>query len=261
MKKVLLFCLIFLIVLSVFCSCGAKNSAGNKETAADSETGVTEEETEVVLKTIPTPYADLKVPDFFFENVDSEVTSEDPYTLTFRAKADNAELFSVVFGSTGEIYLGTLKNEDEIVPVYANIPGLDSTSENYEKNCDYQECVNDIMHNLEADYDFVDNEDLSSEEIPVFDIETPLVTLKYPEKWKDKANIEVLPEGVKFSTADGTPLFDLMFVESEGYVLGTYNGNPIYMVEYPVNTEEQIEMQEDVNVILQYLLGDDNFAG
>ena len=82
--------------------------------------------------------------------------------------------------------------------------------------------------------------------------------MKYPAKWQDKVEISVSDEGVKFS-ASGVPLFDLVFAEGDGFLLGTYNGTPIYIVDYPVETEEMLAMQEDVNVILQYLIEDSNF--
>ena len=93
----------------------------------------------------------------------------------------------------------------------------------------------------------------------VSDIPTDLVTLSYPERWKDKVEIKV--EGKKVSFVNGdTPLFDLCFEECDGYLLGTYDGTPIYIIEYPVETEEQIAMQQDVNVIIDHLCQDAKFV-
>ena len=44
------------------------------------------------------------------------------------------------------------------------------------------------------------------------------------------------------------------------HLLGTYKDTPIYIVDYPVETDEQAAMQEDVNVILQYLMEDPKFT-
>ena len=51
-----------------------------------------------------------------------------------------------------------------------------------------------------------------------------------------------------------------MFVECDGYLLGTYKDTPIYMVEHPVENEEQAAMQMGVNTILQELMQDPNFV-
>ncbi len=88
---------------------------------------------------------------------------------------------------------------------------------------------------------------------------TDLVTLHYPEKWKSKATVNTEKNVVHFYNGK-TPLFDLRFEECDGYLLGTYSGTPIYMVEYPVTKEEDIAMQQDVNTIIQNLSKDKNFV-
>ena len=108
------------------------------------------------------------------------------------------------------------------------------------------------------DYTFVVGDALEKEDSSTLDISTSIVTMKYPSKWREKVQIEVEDNGVKFSN-NGTMLFDLMFIECDGYLLGTYSGTPIYIVDYSVNNDEQAIMQEDVNVILQYLMEDKNF--
>ena len=140
-----------------------------------------------------------------------------------------------------------------------NIPKLDSSNKNYDTYCGYQEAVNTIMTHLASDYTFKINELVEDGDTSTFDIETSVVTMKYPNKWKDKVQVKVSDEGVKFSN-DGTPLFDLNFIECDGYLLGTYKNTPIYVVDYTVKTDEQIAMQQDINVILQNLMSDSNFV-
>ena len=101
----------------------------------------------------------------------------------------------------------------------------------------------------------VPEEVIAKEDALEFEIVTPVVTLKYPSRWKEKVQVEVLEKRVRFSTA-GVPLFDLVFEECDGYLLGTYQETPIYMVEYPVETEEQAAMQAGVNTILQHVVMD-----
>ncbi|MBR6051869.1 MAG: hypothetical protein IKP68_11815, partial [Clostridia bacterium] len=83
-------------------------------------------------------------------------------------------------------------------------------------------------------------------------------TMKYPAKWKDKVTVTVTSDRVAFVN-NGTPLFDLVFSDEEGYLLGTYSGTPISIVDYHVTTDEQVAMQKDVNVILGFLFNDPNF--
>ena len=92
-----------------------------------------------------------------------------------------------------------------------------------------------------------------------YDIKTDVTTFKYAEVWKDKVETDVTDKKVSF-TQDGTPVFDLVFEECDGYLLGTYSGTPIYIIEYPVETDEQAQMIEDINVILENLLKDENFV-
>ena len=244
MKKILVLSLALLCILQL-CAC----SKGAKTEQPQGEKTVT----------ISTPYADLKVPEAFDQNVSHEETSTDPYTITFKSNADDSILFSFIFNGTGERLLGTLIGEKENTVISLNVPELDEASEHYEENLANQQQMDVIIDHLLADYQIVLNEVVEQEDTAVFDIETSVVTLKYPAKWKETVQVDVQENGVKFSS-DGTPLFDLMFVECDGYLLGTYKDTPIYMVEYPVETDEQAAMQNGVNVILQNLMQDPAFA-
>ena len=154
--------------------------------------------------------------------------------------------------------MGTIIGEKSNTIIYMNFPEINSSLENYDEYCGYREAINYILNGLENDYDFVANEVIEWEDSTTFDIKTSVVTMKYPNKWKDKVQIEVLDDEVKFSN-NGTPLFELVFSECDGYLLGTYNGISMYYVDHDVFTDEQAAMQMDVNVILQHLMEDSNF--
>lgn len=239
-----------LLILAVFLS-----SCGSMQNQTANET----ENSEESYLTISTPYADICVPEVFDGNVINEVTNEEPYTLVFKAKKDGTELFTLIFDGVGDLLMGTLIGESENTVIYMNIPALNNEDENYDTYCGYQEAVNTIMNHLAEDYTFLIDEIVESEDTTTFDIETSVVTLKYPNKWRDKVQVDVSDKGVKFSN-DGMPLFDIYFAACEdGYLLGTYKDTPIYIVDYSVETDEQAAMQEDINVILQYLMEDSNF--
>lgn len=209
--------------------------------------------------TISTPYADLRLPASFDKAVSHEETGNEPYVITFKSRTDETELFSIIFNGTGEYLVGTLMGEEKNTVVHANTNDLDQNDQNYESNLFYQEQLYLILGYLAEDYNLVPEEAIDDEDPTDFEIQTSLVTLYYPSRWKEKVEIEVLDNGVKFSAA-GTPLFDLMFEECDGYMLGSYEGTPIYMVEYPVETEEQAAMQAGVNTILQHLTEDPSFT-
>lgn len=286
MKKSIIFTLALLCAL-LLCACGA-NPAGDQTTAAvptletlAGDGSVTDpailtepdgmETSEEVgapteakpegedFVTISTPYADLRLPASFDKAVSHEETGNEPYVITFKSRTDETELFSIIFNGTGEYLVGTLMGEEKNTVIHANTNDLDQNDQNYESNLFYQEQLYLILGYLAEDYNLVPEEAIDDEDPTDFEIQTSLVTLYYPSRWKEKVEIEVLDNGVKFSAA-GTPLFDLMFEECDGYMLGSYEGTPIYMVEYPVETEEQAAMQAGVNTILQHLTEDPSFT-
>lgn len=175
---------------------------------------------------ISTPYADLRLPASFDKAVSHEETGNEPYVITFKSRTDETELFSIIFNGTGEYLVGTLMGEEKNTVVHANTNDLDQNDQNYESNLFYQEQLYLILGYLAEDYNLVPEEAIDDEDPMDFEIQTSLVTLYYPSRWKEKVEIEVLDNGVKFSAA-GTPLFDLMFEECDGYLLGTYQETPI----------------------------------
>lgn len=97
----------------------------------------------------------------------------------------------------------------------------------------------------------------------VITIKTNYADLKYPSKWENKVNIETKADKVCFTSADKkVKLFDLCFGGKEGYVFGVLtsdNSTELRVVSYDIdnnleNADELCAMQEDMNVIFQYLI-------
>ena len=249
MKKLIAFLMILCMIVSL-CAC-----------ASDSGDTLTE-------NSIDTPYVEIKVPDDFVGNVTSQVTSADPYTLTFSAD-DGTEIFSLVFNGDGKdlVLVGTLIGDEENTIVYMDVPSIDPENENYETYAAYQEEMSYVIEHLSDDQEFAANQIIESEHRETYDIETDVVTLKYPAKWKDKVTVDVSGDGVRFYSND-VELFDFLFGEgADGQLIGTYNGTPISIVLHEIDTgfedevyQELLAMQEDSNVILDYLEKDGSFS-
>lgn len=250
MKRIIALVLLVLC-LSAFCACGSNTESNPEEATADEAT------TSVSYDKITTPYADLKLRQSIAENVDHKVTGEDPYTVSFSVKDDQKEIFAFVFGGKGQALVGTIVGKDKNTVVYMNVSEISKDSPNYERYTQYQQGVNDIIQGLIENSDFVRGEEIE-EDKGTFDIKTSLVTLKFPNKWKDKVKVDVEDDSVKFSV-DETPVFDLYFRETDGYKLGTYKETPIYVKDYNVTTPEQTAVLKDINVILENLKKDSNF--
>lgn len=180
----------------------------------------------------------------------------DKFTLQFVSKDTN--LFDLYFNEEKGNLLGTLKTKDGNTVLYIKTYKLENAGVELIAQ---QEALNVIIQGLISDYDFLVNErpEVEDDYSKTYEIKTDLVTLHYPEKWKSKATVNTEKNVVHFYNGK-TPLFDLRFEECDGYLLGTYSGTPIYMVEYPVTKEEDIAMQQDVNIIIQNLSKDKNFV-
>lgn len=261
MRKILLLILVCGFMFS-FCACAStKKAEGNNSTVKENET-VSDNNTK-----ISTPYTDLEIKKTTLKNISYEVTSENPYTLTFKTKKDGTELFSFVFDGTGDNLIGTITGKDKNIVVYMNVFDLDSNSENYEEYSSYQMAMNDIANSLLDNKNFVSGEVIEYEDNSTFDIKTNIVTLKYPNKWKNKVNIDVSDEAVIFTFKD-TKLFDIYFKDIEnGSKIGTYDKTPIFVISYLPDdnrlSEEEMneytEMQYDINEIVNNLKKDKKF--
>lgn len=253
MKKLITLSLIFILMstsIVMLCSCG-ESGTDNKE--------------EVIR--ISTPYCDLCVPDSFEENVVHKVTSEDPYKIAFKTASDDVNLFELSFNKATSDLLGTLILDDENVIIYVDFAELDKDSKNYSENVNYQEAVNTIITHLSEDYEFVIGEAVEQNADETFEIETSLTTLNYPKKWEDVVKVDVEEDRVRFSFED-EKLFDLCFYECDGFLLGTYDKTPIYVISYEIDEENYKEaeymeisgMQQAVNVIIDHLMEDKKFV-
>ena len=174
---------------------------------------------------------------------------------------DGSLLFSVD-GST----LFTLYSDD-LHDILGTVIGDKNTvlSATFEKinpeetvKAEMQEDINVILLHLSEDYDFVPGTAIPSEEYDMITIKTDVTELYYPAKWKDQVKIEVSDDKVSFS-ADDTPLFDVVFGECEGNLLGTYGDTPVYVVEYEVTDEVHSLMQMGISDILEHLMEDEQF--
>jgi len=242
MKKIIEIVIICVFCVLVLSSCAKKNTV----------------DSEKVIR-ISTPYAEICVPENFAGNMKNNVVSETPYTLEFTTIEDNTKIFSLVFGGEGDILMGTLVGENGNTVIYMNIPKIDSGNENYTRYCGYQDGVNTIMNHLSVDYEFYINQVVDSEDNSTYEIKTPVVALHYPTRWKEKVELDISKDSVRFSNKNQI-LFEIMFYECDGYMIGTYNETPIYIKNYEVQSDEQKAMQEDVNVIIDNLKKDSNFA-
>lgn len=243
----------FVLAAALLAACGSQSGSGTPDSAATTDSAG------IKYNIISTPYAELRVNEELGQKVSHKESGTDPYVVTFSSKKDDTELFSLVFKGKGDTLFGTLVGEDENIVIYTNTSKLDEKSDNYKENLTLQAELRDILDCLTADYEIILGEEVSHEVTSNFEIETSVVTLKYPNKWKDRVNVEVTDDSVKFSDGE-TPVFDLVFKECDGYLLGTYKDTPIYMVEHPVEKDDQAAMQQDVNVILKYLMQDPNFV-
>ena len=260
MKRIVAFTLMILFAFSL-CACKSDNGADNNS-STDNSVAISAD----AIK-ISTPYLDLQLKKSIAENVTYKVTNKNPYTLTFKAKKDGTKLFSLIFDGTGDDLLGTIIGEDKNTVLYVNMFELDNKSEDYQEYTSYQMGVNDILNRLSKDSSFISGEIVEDEDKSTFDINTDIVTLKYPNKWKDKVDIDVSDKAVMFSFK-GVKVFDIYFGEVEdGSLIGTYNQTPIFVLSYlPDNSKlsdeelsEYSEMQYDVNRIINNLKKDKKF--
>lgn len=243
-----------------------------KVTTEPSEPAVTETEEPVeeeTLYTIKTEYCDLKFPEKWQPFVNALSVEEDPYTVAF-SYLDGTRLFDIVFGYTAGTFLGTIKSNRGTVPVYYVGYELDKENVGYYDQLGIQDSANVIFQNLKLDYEYSEGyayEDPANAEYgEVFAIPTSFATLYYPKKWEDAVTVSVEDKTASFSYGD-TAIFDILFKECDGAFLGTYAGTPVYAISYDVDsdafTAEQYRdicaMQDDINVILEYLKKDDKF--
>ena len=248
MKRLLAVILATLFICGIFAACGddKKGKEGSDE-----------------LFTIETEYADLRYPSKWEDKVKVDTLDDNLHTV--RVSSDSKSIFDITF-TDGNTMLGTLTTDDGPVNVYVLFYELDKKDKNYEDYAAMQDDVNVITENLAKDYDFSIGKPLLEDDGKTFEIETKIVTMHYPQRWKDSVKVEADEKAVAFS-CDGTPLFTIHFGAEKGELLGTYNGTKLWLETFGFDkntlSAEQIAvyeaMQEDVTVILQNLYGDDKF--
>ena len=247
----------------IIAASNAHNSSTDKSTA-DSAVQETTKEPEFVKLVedkdtflIDLDFVKLRYPNNLKDSVTitgaEKHASTDKFSLSF--SAGDTKLFELYFNDEQESLLGTLPLENNPVIIYVKTFPLGTESIDL---LEKQESLNVIIQGLISDYGFLPGEIEQEEDNTVYEIKTAVVSLFYPNKWKDRVTVTEKDKTVSFT--DGTkPLFDLRFEECDGYLLGTYDGTPIYMVEYPVENEDQMAMQQDVNVIINHLREDKKF--
>ena len=269
MKKLLCLLLIgcFAALLVTGCSSEKKdNTQDTSEESSATEAAPTEAEPEKPSQEafeIETAYATLKYPETLKEKV--KVTESDN-TVSF--SSGKTKLFDLIFdGDEGEL-LGTLVNDGKYTVVCIKQYSIDKEAENYTELSEMIGSIDVLLDYLAYDYDFVKGEIVDAEDDEsVFEIETSLTSLYYPQKWKDKVTVAVEDQLVSFSSGD-VKLFDLHFGGDKGDVLGFYKDTEIRVVLYDVEKgklsdkeySELLGMKDGINVIIDYLAKDKNFS-
>lgn len=248
MRKIIAFLLACVLSAALFAGCGRSGQEA-EESAEDYDTVATYE--------IQTAYAVLKYPERWEKTVETEISESDPAAVRFSANGD--ALFDLFFNADEGDVLGTLITDDGQYLMTVRMAELDQEGEHYQDYAAMQEDINVILANLKKDYQFVSGVDVREEETEVFEIQTPVVSLYYPVKWQEKVTVETTDNGAKFSCG-GTPLFDIVFGDGDGVVVGTFDGKEVKIVDYSVDDPEMANMQEDVNVILSYLQQNDKYT-
>ena len=216
------------------------DSGASSSATSDSAKDQKEAMTEIKLGELT-----LKYPEKWKDSVQVKVTET---TAAFSSK--DQKLFDIIIGDSDEYLLGTTAD------------GISVHLKTYEVKDDdellaMQEDSNVILNNLIKDYQLSTDNDKPTEP-PCFAIETSVVTLYYPEKWKDEVTVAENDGAVTFSCGD-TDLFAILFNSDDGYLLGTYDGVALSLVNYEVTEEKHMMMQEASNDVLQHLYEDKKF--
>lgn len=267
MKRIVIFTVCLIAVL--FC-CFSCKSAKSENTVDDSVTANTEvtasnKYLDIETYTIETRYCDLKYPTKWEGKVKTEILENYGYIVKF--VANDINLFDFEFVEGNGALLGTLITDNENIVINITSYELEHEMQDYEIYASMQSDIDVIIENLMADYNLMLDKIVEPEGWDVYTIESSLVTLYYPSKWKEFVTIETSDMSVKFS-CNAVPLFDIVFGDTEcDSVLGYYNDIPVGVVTYDIYSglftdSEYVylrAMQEDVDVIIEGLLSDENF--
>lgn len=253
MKRICIVLMVCLLIISLS-ACADKAQKSSSDSATSDQAATVDEQSaidEVPVYTIKVNDIELKYPERWKDKVQVKVTESG---ASFAA--GEVKLFDFLFNSTEGHVLGTIIGDKANTVVSVKDYPLEKETEEL---IEMQQDLNVIYRHLTKDYEFVMNEVVGKDDDATFDIETSVVTLKYPAKWKDKVQVKTYDKVVSFSAGD-TKLFDLRFEKCDGFLLGTYKDTPIYIIDYPIDGDELMAMQADVNVILEHLQEDENFT-
>lgn len=260
MKKWISLLLCLTLVAALLSACGSGHTDPQK--TPDPETAQPVEEP-VAVFSIETPYATFAYPERWKDKLTVGIT-EDPYTLHFSAGEE--ALFDLIINGEEGYFLGTLQAENGDATLHIISYDLDNQRADYADCRAMQEDVNVLLQHLRKDYTFREGEIPEEGNDSVYAIETDVVTLYYPERWKEQVTVDVTADAARFS-CDGVQLFDILFGGEEGILLGTYAETPIRVVSYAIEQGELSDsryeqlgnMEEDINVLIQHLMEDSAF--
>ncbi len=214
---------------------------------------------------IETPCCMLAIPSDLEGKVLYEIIGDESFSVAFRTAEEPTPFLTFGFDQKYDTLLGTMVSEEGNRVVYVQYAEL--SGDELDTYAAYQErIVNTALAYLISEYGFVVGEAIPAEETATFPVETSLVTLRYPAKWREKVRIEVSDTGAAFS-CDGRRLFDIVFAPCDGDLIGTMNGTPVYLISYEIEqgalTDDQFDelcaMQEDMNVVLFKLMEEPGF--
>lgn len=266
-----------IIVICIFTGCSNEsNSEQIKENSSSIEN--------VQDYSIETRYGKLYFPEKWQTYIDVQINENDPYTVHFFATLDNevkARLFNIVFGGSEGVYVGKIiDSEGAIIDVHIVMNEL-SGDEDYTKEqanliIAIQEDVNHIISKMP-----IIKEEHKKENDVESSLETPFITLQYPEKWKDVIRVNHI-EGDEYTVeffgkigdSEEIHLFDISFGEETANSIGSIkckdgSVKSINVVTYDFDfSDEWVEerkneiysMAEDINIILQNIMENDSFV-
>ncbi len=256
--------LVLILISGMLASCNSVGKNGD-ETSNTVRQSIGKDAESVMA--IRTPLCDIKFPSEWQDTADINVRSGAACVVEFKLKNGAVSVFDIVFNGTEGDRIGALITDNGKVDVRIKSYALDKNSPDYDKLSMMQEDINVIIHYLSEDYDFeVGGYTYQEEDSSVFKISAPFADLYYPKKWINTVSVNSEANSVHFTYGE-TKLFDIVYGDGEGDTLGTYNGKAIKVVTYDISYgdfyEEEydkiMEMQEDLNVILQYLMQNGNF--
>lgn len=240
-----LICVVILVLLTtLFSSCGS-NSAANK--ATDDESLIRQKDDGSVIETKIGEYT-LKYPAKWKDYI--EISAEKD---TVKYSSEGTPLFDIILGDSDAYLFGTLKDGTEVH--LRNYEVKDN-----EKLIAMQEDANTLLNYLVKDYDLKVASSLNNtpQADECYAIETSVTKLYYPKRYEKKVSVTEADNVVSFS-ADGTPLFDILFDSDEGILIGTYKNVSVSLKNYKVEGNELLAMQEASNDILAHLYEDKDF--